>query len=121
MSKVIQKKNHWITKVKEFDVVRDPSGELKVELRGGAQDGEFAYVGAIREDAVLHQDWKLSDGELVLEVEGVSVSGLPLYDIHTVINCCTGPVRFKTVRQGKFSLFSDKKKSLLPPTPPSSK
>ncbi|XP_013871762.1 membrane-associated guanylate kinase, WW and PDZ domain-containing protein 1, partial [Austrofundulus limnaeus] len=100
MSKVLQKKNHWITKVKECNVVRDPSGELSVELRGGAQDGEFAYVGAIREDAVRHQDGELCEGELVLEVEGVSVSGLPLYDIYTVINCSTGPVRFKTVRQG---------------------
>ncbi|XP_037832890.1 membrane-associated guanylate kinase, WW and PDZ domain-containing protein 1-like isoform X4 [Kryptolebias marmoratus] len=100
MSKVIQKKNHWITKVKECAVVRDPSGELNLELRGGAQDGEFAYIGHIREDAVLHQDGKLSEGELLLEVEGLSVSGLPLYDIYTVINCCKGPVRFKTVRQG---------------------
>lgn len=103
MSKVIQKKNHWITKVKECAVVRDPSGELDVELRGGAQDGQFAYIGHIREDAVFLQEGTLSEGELLLEVEGLSVSGLPLYDIYTVINCCQGPVRFRTVRQGKIS------------------
>ncbi|XP_043969840.1 membrane-associated guanylate kinase, WW and PDZ domain-containing protein 1-like [Gambusia affinis] len=100
MSKVIQKKNHWITKVNECAVIRDENGELKVELHGGAENGEFAYIGQIREDAVVYQDGKLSEGELLLGVEGLSVSGLPLYDIYTVINCCKGPVRLKTVRQG---------------------
>lgn len=101
MSKVIQKKNHWITKVNECAVIRDACGELNVELRGGAENGEFAYVGHIREDAAVYQDGKLSEGELLLEVDGFSVSGLPLYDIFTVIKCCNGPVRLKTVRQGK--------------------
>uniref|UniRef100_A0A3B4ZFZ3 Membrane-associated guanylate kinase, WW and PDZ domain-containing protein 1 n=1 Tax=Stegastes partitus TaxID=144197 RepID=A0A3B4ZFZ3_9TELE len=100
MSKVIQKKNHWITKVNECAIVRDACGELNVELRGGAENGEFPYVGQVREDAVVYQDGKLCEGELLLEVEGLSVSGLPLYDIFTVIECCKGPVRLKTVRQG---------------------
>uniref|UniRef100_A0A8C6W0J5 Membrane-associated guanylate kinase, WW and PDZ domain-containing protein 1 n=1 Tax=Nothobranchius furzeri TaxID=105023 RepID=A0A8C6W0J5_NOTFU len=100
MSKVIQKKNHWIAKVSECAVVRDAGGELNLELRGGAENGEFAYVGQIREDAVVFQDGKVCEGELLLEVEGLSVSGLPLYDIFTVISCCKGPVKLKTVRQG---------------------
>uniref|UniRef100_A0AAX7T8V9 WW domain-containing protein n=1 Tax=Astatotilapia calliptera TaxID=8154 RepID=A0AAX7T8V9_ASTCA len=100
MSKVIQRKNHWITKVNECAVIRDAYGELNVELRGGAENGEFPYIGQVKEDAVLYQDGKLSEGELLLEVEGLSVSGLPLYDIFTVISCCKGPVRLKTVRQG---------------------
>ncbi|XP_038127373.1 membrane-associated guanylate kinase, WW and PDZ domain-containing protein 1-like isoform X8 [Cyprinodon tularosa] len=100
MAKVIQKKNHWITKVNECTIIRDTRGELNVELHGGAENGEFTYIGDIREDAVVYQDGKLSKGELLLDVEGLSVSGLPLYDIYTVINCCKGPVRFKTVRQG---------------------
>ncbi|KAM8754247.1 membrane-associated guanylate kinase, WW and PDZ domain-containing protein 1-like isoform 1-T1 [Acanthopagrus schlegelii] len=100
MSKVIQKKNHWITKVNECAVLRDARGELNVELRGGAENGEFPYIGQVREDAVLYQDGKLCEGELLLDVEGLSVSGLPLYDILGVIECCKGPVRLKTVRQG---------------------
>uniref|UniRef100_A0A3B4WVZ2 Membrane associated guanylate kinase, WW and PDZ domain containing 1 n=1 Tax=Seriola lalandi dorsalis TaxID=1841481 RepID=A0A3B4WVZ2_SERLL len=100
MSKVIQKKNHWITKVNESAVVRDACGELNVELRGGAENGEFPYIGQLREDAVVYQDGKLCEGELLLEVEGLSVSGLPLYDILTLMKCCKGPVRLKTVRQG---------------------
>ncbi|KAM9751632.1 membrane-associated guanylate kinase, WW and PDZ domain-containing protein 1-like isoform 4-T4 [Menidia menidia] len=100
MSKVIQKKNHWITKVSESAIIRDACGELNAELRGGAENGEFPYIGQIREDAVAYQSGKLCEGELLLEVEGLSVSGLPLYDIYTMISCCKGPVRLKTVRQG---------------------
>nr|XP_043894774.1 membrane-associated guanylate kinase, WW and PDZ domain-containing protein 1-like isoform X3 [Solea senegalensis] len=101
MSKVIQRKNHWITKVNECALVRDACGELNVELRGGAEHGEFAYVAQIREDAVVYQGGKLSVGELLLEVEGLPVSGLPLYDVLTVIQCCKDPVSLTTVRQGQ--------------------
>ncbi|XP_037627719.1 membrane-associated guanylate kinase, WW and PDZ domain-containing protein 1-like isoform X9 [Sebastes umbrosus] len=100
MSKVIQKKNHWITKVNDCLVVRDACGELNVELRGGAENGEFPSIGQVKEDAVVYQDGKLCEGELLLEVEGLPVSGLPLYDIMTVMKCCKDPVRLKTVRQG---------------------
>uniref|UniRef100_A0A4W5JK38 Membrane associated guanylate kinase, WW and PDZ domain containing 1 n=1 Tax=Hucho hucho TaxID=62062 RepID=A0A4W5JK38_9TELE len=100
MSKVIQKKNHWITKVTECAVSRDARGELKVELRGGAENGEFPYIGEVREDVLVYKNGQLSEGELLLEVEGLSVSGLPLYDVLIVMNRCKGPVRLKTVRQG---------------------
>ncbi|XP_033982462.1 membrane-associated guanylate kinase, WW and PDZ domain-containing protein 1-like isoform X9 [Trematomus bernacchii] len=100
MSKVIQKKNHWITKVNDCLVIRGACGELNVDLRGGAEHGEFAYIGQVREDAVVYQDGKLCEGELLLEVEGLPVSGLPLYDILNVIKFCKDPVRLKTVRQG---------------------
>lgn len=74
-----------------------------MDLRGGAENGEFPYIGEVREDAVLYQYGQLSDGELVLEVEGLPVSGLPLYDVLTIINTCKSPIRIKTVRQGKVS------------------
>ncbi|XP_034028590.1 membrane-associated guanylate kinase, WW and PDZ domain-containing protein 1-like [Thalassophryne amazonica] len=100
MSKVIQRKNHWITKVNECALLRDACGKLHVELRGGAENGEFPYIGQVQEDAVLYQEGQICEGELLLEVEGLSVSGLPLYDILSVINSCQGAVRLKTVRQG---------------------
>ena len=101
MSKVIQKKNHWTTKVNECAVCKDARGDLNVPLLGGAENGEFAYIGQVNEDIVVYQNGKLSEGELLLEVENLSISGLPLYDVQTVIKNCKGPVRFKTVRQGK--------------------
>lgn len=101
MSKVIQKKNHWITKVNECTVVRDAYGALNVDLRGGAENGEFPYIGHVTDDAVVYQDGKLYEGELLLGVDGLSVSGLPLYDIFALIKCCKDPIRLRTVRQGK--------------------
>lgn len=100
MSKVLQKKNHWITKVNECTLAPDACGELSVELRGGAENGEFPYVGRVGED-LLCQEGKLCEGELLLEVDRVAVPGLPLCDIFALVKSCDGPVRMSTVRQGK--------------------
>lgn len=80
---------------------KDARGDLNVPLRGGAENGEFAYIGHVNEDVVVYKSGKLNEGELLLEVENLSISGLPLYDIQTLIKNCKGPVRLKTVRQGK--------------------
>uniref|UniRef100_A0A3Q0RPG8 Membrane associated guanylate kinase, WW and PDZ domain containing 1b n=1 Tax=Amphilophus citrinellus TaxID=61819 RepID=A0A3Q0RPG8_AMPCI len=100
MSKPALKKNHWSSRVNEVSVSKDARGEMNVPLRGGAENGEFAYIGPVKQDVVFYKSGKLSEGELLLEVENLSISGLPLYDIYTVIKNCKGPVRLKTVRQG---------------------
>uniref|UniRef100_A0A8D3AFM4 Membrane-associated guanylate kinase, WW and PDZ domain-containing protein 1 n=1 Tax=Scophthalmus maximus TaxID=52904 RepID=A0A8D3AFM4_SCOMX len=101
MSKPPPKKNHWTSRVNECLVSRDARGDLNVPLRGGAEDGEFAHIGQVNGDArLVYQSGKLNDGELLLEVENLSISGLPLYDVRTLIQNCKGPVRLKTVRQG---------------------
>lgn len=101
MSKPAAKKNHWTSRVNECSACKDIRGDLNVPLRGGAENGEFAYVGQVNEDMVVYKSGKLNEGELLLEVENLSISGLPLYDIQTLIKNCRGPVRLKTVRQGK--------------------
>uniref|UniRef100_A0AAQ6ANC2 Membrane associated guanylate kinase, WW and PDZ domain containing 1b n=1 Tax=Amphiprion ocellaris TaxID=80972 RepID=A0AAQ6ANC2_AMPOC len=100
MSKPVLKKNHWTSRVNEVSVSKDARGDLNVALRGGAENGEFAYIGQVNEDVVLYKSGTLNEGELLLEVENLSISGLPLYDVQTVIKNCKGPVRLKTVRQG---------------------
>ncbi|XP_076845283.1 membrane-associated guanylate kinase, WW and PDZ domain-containing protein 1b isoform X11 [Brachyhypopomus gauderio] len=100
MSKVVQKKNHWSTKVNECTVCKDAGGEFNVQLLGGAEKGEFAYIGHIHDHALLYKSGTLSEGELLLEVETLSVSGLPLYDVLNILKNFKGPVRLKTVRQG---------------------
>uniref|UniRef100_A0A3Q3Q507 Membrane associated guanylate kinase, WW and PDZ domain containing 1b n=1 Tax=Monopterus albus TaxID=43700 RepID=A0A3Q3Q507_MONAL len=100
MSKPVLKKNHWAARVNECSVSKDARGELNVPLRGGAENGEFAYIGPVNDDVVLYKSGTLNEGELLLEVENLSISGLPLYDVQTVIKNCKGPVRLKTVRQG---------------------
>ncbi|XP_047437826.1 membrane-associated guanylate kinase, WW and PDZ domain-containing protein 1b isoform X4 [Mugil cephalus] len=100
MSKPVLKKSHWSSRVNECSVSKDARGDLNVALRGGAENGEFAYVGPVNEDLVIYKSGTLTEGELLLEVENLSISGLPLYDVQTVIQNCKGPVRLKTVRQG---------------------
>uniref|UniRef100_A0ACB8EH35 Membrane-associated guanylate kinase, WW and PDZ domain-containing protein 1 n=1 Tax=Sphaerodactylus townsendi TaxID=933632 RepID=A0ACB8EH35_9SAUR len=107
MSKVIQKKNHWTTKVHQCSVSRGAQGELGVPILGGAEYGEFPYVGPAADSdggATLPagggEEGKLSEGELLLEVQGIRVSGLPRYDVLGVIRSCKDPVIFKAVRQG---------------------
>ncbi|XP_061474694.1 membrane-associated guanylate kinase, WW and PDZ domain-containing protein 1 isoform X10 [Rhineura floridana] len=106
MSKVIQKKNHWTTKVHQCTVSRGAQGLLGVTILGGAEYGEFPYVGAAAEDgegetALLGGgEGKLGEGELLLEVQGIRVSGLPRYDVLGVIRSCKDPIVFKAVRQG---------------------
>lgn len=106
MSKVIQKKNHWSAKVHQATVSRNAQGQLGVTILGGAEYGEFPYVGAAEVDgeATLPGDngeGKLGEGELLLEVQGVRVSGLPRYDVLEVIRSCKEPIVFKAVRQGE--------------------
>ncbi|XP_051059377.1 membrane-associated guanylate kinase, WW and PDZ domain-containing protein 1 isoform X19 [Phodopus roborovskii] len=105
MSKVIQKKNHWTGRVHECTVKRGPQGELGVTVLGGAEHGEFLYVGAVAAVEVAGlpgcgEGPKLAEGELLLEVQGVRVSGLPRYDVLGVIDSCKEAVTFRAVRQG---------------------
>lgn len=103
MSKVIQKKNHWTTKVHQCTVSRGAQGELGIPILGGAEYGEFPYVGPVAEPEGEPGggEGKLSEGELLLEVQGVRVSGLPRYDVLGVLRSCKDPVTLKAVRQGK--------------------
>ncbi|XP_012923537.1 membrane-associated guanylate kinase, WW and PDZ domain-containing protein 1 isoform X6 [Heterocephalus glaber] len=93
MSKVAPKRSHWTGRVRECTVRRGPQGELGLSVLGGAERGEFPYLGA----AELPGG---GAGELLLEVQGVRVSGLPLYDVLGVLDSCPEAVTFKAVRQG---------------------
>ncbi|XP_048712791.2 membrane-associated guanylate kinase, WW and PDZ domain-containing protein 1 isoform X26 [Caretta caretta] len=104
MSKVIQKKNHWSSRVHQCAASRAAGGRPGLPLLGGAEHGQFPYVGAAEEGGppVLAggEDGGLSPGELLLEVQGVRVSGLPRYDVLEVIRSCQEPIAVKAVRQG---------------------
>ncbi|TTB85595.1 Membrane-associated guanylate kinase, WW and PDZ domain-containing protein 2 [Bagarius yarrelli] len=101
MSKPAQKKTHWSAKVSECAVRRHALGDVNVPLHGGAENGEFVYVGRVDSGTVSYDYGTLSEGELLLEVENLPVSGLPLYDVLNAVRSSRGAVRLKTVRQGK--------------------
>ncbi|KAJ7317063.1 hypothetical protein JRQ81_003225 [Phrynocephalus forsythii] len=115
MSKVIQKKHHWAGKVHQCTVSRNAQGQLGVTILGGAEYGEFPYIGATAageteagEAAALPGggEGQLGEGELLLEVQGIPVSGLPRYDVLGVIRSCKDPIVFKAVRQDEAVRFT---------------
>ncbi|KAM3617658.1 uncharacterized protein V6R79_009356 [Siganus canaliculatus] len=104
MSKTLKKKKHWSTKVQEGTVSWGGSGELVtvVEVRGGAELGEFPYLGHIVSEAlVCHAGRFPSSGDVLLEVNGTPVSGLTNRDTLAVIRHFREPLRLKTVKPGK--------------------
>lgn len=70
-------------------VWRDSCGRLPLQLSGGAERGHFIWVRPLRPGA---------QRDLLLELEGLCVSGLPLYDVLDVLDHCEDPIRITTVK-----------------------
>ncbi|XP_048354906.1 membrane-associated guanylate kinase, WW and PDZ domain-containing protein 3 isoform X3 [Sphaerodactylus townsendi] len=111
MSKTLRRKRHWLSKVQECAVSwAGGSGPSPDWLRGGAERGEFPYLGARLPtladpgggtSPVLLSGKPPSPGDVLLEVNGTPVSGLTHRDTLAVIRHFREPVRLKTVRPGK--------------------
>ncbi|XP_056126940.1 membrane-associated guanylate kinase, WW and PDZ domain-containing protein 2 isoform X4 [Rhinichthys klamathensis goyatoka] len=100
MSKSLKKKNHWTNKVHEAVLTRNKEGELGFDLKGGAENGNFPYFGEVKQGKVAVQSGKLSQDELLLEVNDTPVAGLTIRDVLAVIKHCKDPFRLKCVKQG---------------------
>ncbi|XP_077120809.1 membrane-associated guanylate kinase, WW and PDZ domain-containing protein 2 isoform X11 [Ranitomeya variabilis] len=100
MSKNLKKKNHWTNKVHECVIDRSLEGELGFDIRGGAENGQFPYLGEVKAGKVSYQSGKLVPEELVLEVNDTPVAGLTIRDVLAVIKHCKDPIRIKCVKQG---------------------
>uniref|UniRef100_A0A3P9QH93 Membrane-associated guanylate kinase, WW and PDZ domain-containing protein 3 n=1 Tax=Poecilia reticulata TaxID=8081 RepID=A0A3P9QH93_POERE len=104
MSKTLKKKKHWLVKVQECSVSWGGSVELTavLEVRGGAELGEFPHIGRVVPEAVVCHSGRLpGSGDVLLEVNGTPVSGLTNRDTLAVIRHFREPIRLKTVRPGK--------------------
>ncbi|XP_073090506.1 membrane-associated guanylate kinase, WW and PDZ domain-containing protein 3 isoform X3 [Manis javanica] len=107
MSKTLKKKKHWFSKVQECAVSWAGSpGDLGAEIRGGAERGEFPYLGRLREEpgggtCCVVSGKAPSPGDVLLEVNGTPVSGLTNRDTLAVIRHFREPIRLKTVKPGK--------------------
>ncbi|XP_059843224.1 membrane-associated guanylate kinase, WW and PDZ domain-containing protein 2a isoform X12 [Hypanus sabinus] len=100
MSKVLKKKSHWTNKVHETVICRNKDGELNVEIKGGAENGLFSYLGEMKQNKIIYQVGKLHSDDLLLEVNDTAVSGLTIRDVLAVIKHCKDPIRLKCVKQG---------------------
>nr|XP_060622400.1 membrane-associated guanylate kinase, WW and PDZ domain-containing protein 1 isoform X12 [Anolis sagrei ordinatus] len=108
MSKVLQRKHHWAAKVHQV-AIRRRGARLGFTVLGGAEQGEFAYVGGPDDqeegaggegEGEGEEAAPLGEGELLLEVQGLPVSGLPRYDVLALLRSCKEPILLKAVRQG---------------------
>ncbi|EPY80880.1 membrane-associated guanylate kinase, WW and PDZ domain-containing protein 3-like protein [Camelus ferus] len=110
MSKSLKKKSHWTSKVHESVIGRNPEGQLGFELKGGAENGQFPYLGEVKPGKVAYESGsKLVSEELLLEVNETPVAGLTIRDVLAVIKHCKDPLRLKCVKQG-IVLDSDNRK-----------
>uniref|UniRef100_A0A8C9MAE5 Membrane associated guanylate kinase, WW and PDZ domain containing 2 n=1 Tax=Panthera tigris altaica TaxID=74533 RepID=A0A8C9MAE5_PANTA len=101
MSKSLKKKSHWTSKVHESVIGRDLEGQLGFELKGGAENGQFPYLGEVKPGKVAYESGsKLVSEELLLEVNETPVAGLTIRDVLAVIKHCKDPLRLKCVKQG---------------------
>ncbi|ERE89894.1 membrane-associated guanylate kinase, WW and PDZ domain-containing protein 1 isoform 3 [Cricetulus griseus] len=105
MSKSLKKKSHWTSKVHESVIGRNPEGQLGFELKGGAENGQFPYLGEVKPGKVAYESGsKLVSEELLLEVNETPVAGLTIRDVLAVIKHCKDPLRLKCVKQ-EFQTF----------------
>ncbi|XP_071358730.1 membrane-associated guanylate kinase, WW and PDZ domain-containing protein 2a isoform X13 [Trachinotus anak] len=101
MSKSLKKrKNHWTNKVHESVLCRNEEGELGLELKGGAENGQFPVIGELLPGRAVCHSGKLCPDELLLEVNDTPVAGLTTRDVHAVVKHSKDPVRLKCVKQG---------------------
>ncbi|XP_069021032.1 membrane-associated guanylate kinase, WW and PDZ domain-containing protein 2a isoform X10 [Embiotoca jacksoni] len=101
MSKSLKKrKNHWTNKVHESVLCRNEEGELGLELKGGAENGQFPVIGELLPGVAECHSGKLFQDELLLEVNDTPVAGLTTRDVHAVVKHSKDPVRLKCVKQG---------------------
>lgn len=104
MSKTLKRKKHWTTKVQECAVSWGSVGEFGdvVEILGGAELGEFPFLGQMNLDVLVCHIGRLPYyGDVLLEVNGTPVSGLTNRDTHAVIRHFQEPIRIKTVKPGE--------------------
>lgn len=102
MSKSLRKrKNHWTNKVHESVLSRSEEGPRGLQLKGGAENGQFPVIGAAR---AAGASGKVSPDELLLEVNDTPVAGLTTRDVHAVVKHSKEPVRLKCVKQGEEAL-----------------
>lgn len=107
MSKTLKKKKHWSGKVQECAVSWGNAEEFGsvVDVQGGAELGEFPYLGqVITEAMVCHVGRLPNSGDVLLEVNGTPVSGLTNRDTVAVIRHFREPIRIKTVKPGMSSV-----------------
>ncbi|KAK3750152.1 hypothetical protein QZH41_004562 [Actinostola sp. cb2023] len=80
-----RKGKHWSHNVREI-ILCKADGSFNLKIDGGAENGEFVYVGGIKEKKVKYKKGKLHVNDIVLEVNANAVAGFTRPDFLTLIN-----------------------------------
>ncbi|XP_013409201.1 membrane-associated guanylate kinase, WW and PDZ domain-containing protein 2, partial [Lingula anatina] len=94
---------HWSQTVNECIVSAGPDGLLNLVLKGGADNGQFCYIGEVKHDKINYHSGKLHQDEIILEVQGQKVAGYTQRDLQAWVKQVShngAPVMFKTVHAG---------------------
>jgi len=102
-------RQHWSNAVQEVLVSQTGDRPNAVIVCGGAENGQFCWIGDVMADGVkYHHDGRLRINDVLLEVQGQCVAGYTLGDVvewMTVAGRNNGPVLYKTVISGLLTYF----------------
>jgi hypothetical protein len=90
---------HWTKQVRET-VVSAFHDDLHISLQGGADFGQFCFLGPIRVEKINYHGGKLKIGDIVLEIQGQKISGYTQRDAILWLKQVSqngAPVMIKTV------------------------
>lgn len=90
---------HWTKQVRET-VASAFHDDLPVSIDGGAENGQFCYLGLIRVDKINYHGGKLTTGDIILEIQGQKVSGYTQRDASLWLKQVSqngAPIMIKTV------------------------
>lgn len=85
----------------------NPDGCLNFTIEGGSDNGEFAHVSEIVHSKVNYTSGRLSEGDIITEIQGQKVAGYTQRDVVAWLNhCCKNgnPVTLHTIPAGKRKL-----------------
>lgn len=88
---------HWSKNVRDVSVAHD---SLHIRIEGGAENGEFLYVGAFTSEQIKYRKGRLRSGDILVELNDEAVVGLTLQDLMNRINKAGKKVNLKVVQPG---------------------
>ncbi|CAH1783197.1 unnamed protein product [Owenia fusiformis] len=96
---------HWTSKLHESIVSTSRDGLLNIVIKGGADNGQYCYIGDIKQDKINYHNGKLLPDEIMLEVQGQKLAGYTLRDALLWLKQVSqngAPVHIKTVKPQGF-------------------
>ncbi|VDP52527.1 unnamed protein product [Soboliphyme baturini] len=82
---------HWTKRVQEIVLSFSADSDCPFVVAGGSENAPFPIVSCLRNDLLtyLNENDRISNGYIVLEVQGRKMAGLTSYDAQKWLrNCC---------------------------------